>query len=418
MPTYKFNAIDNTGKKVKDTIDASTLAEATETIRGQGFFPTNIKEVKESKRKAKERESVISGKTRRKQSITIGGVSSKQLFSFTRQLSTLINANVPIIRSLNILESQLKPCLLKKSLGAIIDDIEDGSSLSDAMSKHKRAFSKIYVNTIKAGEIGGMLDAILVRLADFLEKMDRLKKKIISALTYPVSVIFIAGAIITGIMMFIIPGFVEMFEDMEIKGGLPVMTLMVMAASNFMVKYWYVLIGVPFGLFILKKLLSKIRKFRYIMDKMAFKIPIFGKIINKAVISGFCRTLATLTSAGVPILEAFINTKDATKNEVLVVAIDRIYDSVREGGTIGEPLRQSKITDEIVVNMVEVGEETGELDSMLVKVADNLDAEVDAMVEAMTSLIEPMLIVFLGGAIGFIVIAMFMPMIKMMESLG
>ena len=417
MPTFKYNAIDNTGKKVKGAINSSTLAEATETIRGRGFFPTNIKEVKESKKKTKESESA-GGKPRRKQGITIGGVSSKQLFSFTRQLSTLINANVPIIRSLNILESQLKPCLLKKSLGVIIDDIEDGSSLSDAMSKHRRAFSKIYVNTIKAGEIGGMLDKILLRLADFLEKMDRLKKKIISALTYPVSVIMIAGAIIAGIMMFIIPGFVVMFEDMEVSGGLPVMTLMVMAASNFMVKYWYVLIGVPFGLLILKKLLSKIRKIKYLMDKASFKIPVFGKIINKSVMSGFCRTLATLTSAGVPILEAFTNTKDATKNEVLVAAINSIYDSVREGGTIGDPLRQSKITDEIVVNMVEVGEETGELDSMLVKVADNLDAEVDSMVDAMTSLIEPLLIVFLGGAIGFIVIAMFMPMIKMMQSLG
>ena len=168
MPTYKYNAIDNTGKKVKDTIDAASLAEATETIRGRGLFPTNIKEAKVSKKKAKEKESASGGKVRKSQGITIGGVSSKQLFAFTRQLSTLINANVPIIRSLDILEDQLKPCLLKKSLGSIIDDIEDGSSLSDAMSKHKRAFSKIYVNTIKAGEIGGMLDAILLRLAEFL----------------------------------------------------------------------------------------------------------------------------------------------------------------------------------------------------------------------------------------------------------
>ncbi|MGR3219140.1 MAG: type II secretion system F family protein [Candidatus Anammoxibacter sp.] len=417
MPIYKYNAIDNKGKKVKDTIDAASLAEATETIRGKGLFPSNIKEVKVSKKKAKEKELAKSGK-RKSQGITIGGVSSKQLFSFTRQLSTLINANVPIIRSLDILEDQLKPCLLKKSLGCIIDDIEDGSSLSDAMSKHKRAFSKIYVNTIKAGEIGGMLDAILVRLADFLEKMDRLKKKIISALTYPVSVIVIAGVIIVGIMLFIIPGFVKMFDDMEVEGGLPVMTQMVIYASNFLVKYWYVLIGVPIALFISAKLLAKIRKVKYVMDKMSFKIPIFGSIINKAVISGFCRTLATLTSAGVPILEAFANTRDASKNEVLVSVIDSIYDSVREGGTIGEPLRKSKITDAIVVNMIIVGEETGEMDSMLVKVADNLDAEVDALVDAMTSLIEPMLIVFLGGAIGFIVIAMFMPMIKMMESLG
>lgn len=420
MPTYKFIAVNNIGKNVKDTIDAASTDEAMEKIREQGFFPTDIKEVKVSKKKGKDGKSVVNEKDKKKQSmsIAIGGVSSKQLNSFTRQLSTLINADVPIVRSLRILESQMKAGLLKKNLGAIVADIEDGSSLSDAMSKHKRAFSKIYVNTIKAGEIGGMLDEILLRLAEFLEKIDRLKKKIISAMTYPVSVIIIATGIIAGIMMFIIPNFVKMFEDMEIGGGLPIMTQIVINISNIMVNYWYFLIGVPFVLFILRKLLAKIRKIKYYMDRATFKIPIFGKIINKSAVSGFCRTLATLTSAGVPILEALTNTKDATKNEVLIAAVDNIYDSVREGGTIGDPLRRSKVTDEIVINMVEVGEETGELDKMLIKVADNLDIEVDTTVEAMTSLIEPLLIVFLGGAIGFIVIAMFMPMIKMMQSLG
>ena len=299
----------------------------------------------------------------------------------------------------------------------IVTDIEDGSSLSDAMAKHKRAFSKIYVNTVKAGEIGGMLDEILRRLADFLEKMDRLKKKIISSMVYPVSVIIIASGIITGIMLFIIPSFVKMFEDMEISGGLPMITMVVVNMSNIMVDQWYLLVGVPFGLFIIKKLLTKVRKIKYYMDLLSFRIPVFGQIINKAAISGFCRTLATLSNAGVPILEALTNAKDATANEALIQAINSIYDSVREGGTIAAPLRKSKITDEIVINMFEVGEETGELDKMLVKIADNLDAEVDAVVEGMTALIEPLLIVFLGGAIGFIVIAMFMPMVKMMSEL-
>lgn len=420
MPSYKYNAVNSLGKTVKNVIEADTVDQAKEKISNQGFFLTNIKESKGSKSKSKGKEYDATGSKKKKKpvSITIGGVSSKQLNGFTRQLATLINADVPIVRSLRILESQMKPGLLKKTLYTVVDDIEDGSSLSDAMSKHKRAFSKIYVNTIKAGEIGGMLDQILLRLANFLEKIDRLKKKIISALTYPVSVIVIASGIIAGILMFIIPNFVKMFEDMEIDGGLPMITQIVVNISNFMVKYWYILFGVPFGLLILRQLLAKIRMIKYLMDKLTFKIPIFGKIINKSTVSSFCRTLATLSSAGVPILEALTNTKDANKNEVLIRAIDDIYESVRGGGTIGDPLRKAKVTDEIVINMIEVGEETGELDKMLVKVADNLDAEVDATVEAMTSLIEPLLIVFLGGAIGFIVIAMFMPMIKLMQGLG
>ena len=408
MPTFKFAAIDKTGKKVKNTITANDINNAREKIREKNLYLSSIKEVKKG----------TGDKKKKSMGITIGGVSSKQLNIFTRQLSTLINADVPIVRSLNILETQMKPCLLKKNLMAIVDDIENGSSLSGAMVKHKRAFSKIYVNTIKAGEIGGMLDQILLRLADFLEKIDRLKKRIVSALAYPVSVIVIATGIIAGIMMFIIPSFVKMFDDMEVEGGLPMMTQIVIFISDFLVAYWYYLFGVPIGFLIFKKLLSKVRKIKYFMDRASFRIPVFGKIINKAAVSGVCRTLATLTTAGVPILDALTNTKDATKNEALVVAIEDIGDSVREGGTIGDPLRKSKVTEEIVINMVEVGEETGELDKMLVKVADNLDSEVDAIVDAMTSLIEPLLIVFLGGAIGFIVIAMFMPLIKLMQSLG
>lgn len=419
MPIYKYSAVDSMGKNVKNSVDAASIDEATDIIRGKGLFPSSVKEIKAAKGKgaAKEAARASGKKGKKKQGFAIGRVPSKQLNSFTRQLATLINADVPIVRSLKILEGQMKPGLLKNNLGTIVEDIEEGSSLSDAMSKHKKAFSKIYVNTIKAGEIGGMLDQILERLADFLEKMDRLKKKIISSMTYPVSVIIIAGGIISGIMMFIIPNFVKMFEDMEIGGGLPMMTQIVVNLSNMMVKYWYLLAGIPFGLFLIRKFLVKIKKIKYIMDRLSFKIPIFGKIINKATMSGFSRTLATLSNAGVPILEALTNAKDATNNEVLIKAINDIYDSVREGGTIGVPLRAAKVTDEIVINMVEVGEETGELDKMLVKVSDNLDAEVDATVEAMTSLIEPLLIVFLGGAIGFIVIAMFMPMIKLMQSM-
>ncbi|MGR3178933.1 MAG: type II secretion system F family protein [Candidatus Anammoxibacter sp.] len=419
MPTYKFNAVNKKGRWIKNTIDAVSSQEATKKIREQGYFPSDIKEVKTVKTRKKGK-AAVSIKEKKKQgiSITIGRVSSKQLTNFTRQLFTLIDADIPIVSCLRMLESQMKTCLLKKSLDMIIFDIEAGSSLSEAMSKHGKAFSKIYVNTIKAGETGGKLDEVLQRLADSLEKIDRLKKKIISALTYPASVILIAGVIITCIMIFIIPNFVTMFEDMAIEGGLPIITQMVMKISNIMVDYWYFLIGVPFALFVLLKLLSKIRKIKYIMDLATFKIPVFGALIKKSTISGFCRTFATLLDAGVAIFEALEHTKDVTNNEVLIIAINDIRDSVQKGGTIGEPLLESKITDEMTVNMIKVGEETGKLEKMLGKIADNLDSEVDTIVEAMASLIEPILIVFLGGAIGLIVIALFMPMIKLMQSLG
>lgn len=421
MPTYKYVAVNSLGKKVKDVIDAESIGAARDAISDSGLFPTNINELTGRARKRSKQTTAKGNAAKRGNAyggITIGGVSSKQLNSFTRQLSTLISADVPIVRSLKILESQMKMCLFKKNLHAMIVDIEEGASLSSAMVKHKRAFSKIYVNTIKAGEVGGMLDETLARLADFLDKVDRLRRKIISAMTYPVAVIIIAMSIVVGIMVFIIPNFVQMFDDMNVAGGLPIMTQIVVQISAIVASYWYVLIAFPFGAFILKGALSKIRRVKLVIDMAIFKIPLFGKLINKSAISTFCRTLATLIIAGVPILDALANTKDATKNEALASAIENIRRCVREGGAIGEPLRQSRIVDEMVINMIEVGEETGVLDKMLLKVADNMDAEIDATVDAITSLIEPALIVFLGGSIGFIVIAMFMPMIRLMQNLG
>ena len=417
MSIFQYSAVDNKGQTVKDRIEASSSDDAIAKIRSLGRFPTNVKEVR-LRQKAGEThtETTPPIKKRRKISISIGGVKSKELTTFTRQLSTLQDAGLPIIRGLKILASQMKKGLLKKTTLKVIEDVEGGSTLSGSLAKHPRVFDKLYVNIVKAGEISGALDIILQRLADFREKTERLIRKIISAMIYPTVVMVVAISILIGLMIFIIPNFAKIFEELNLE--LPTPTRMLITFSTILKTHWMFIPAVPFGAFVLYKILGKIKKTRLIIDKTKFKLPIFGAIINKSTVSRFSRTLATLTSSGVPILDALANVKDATGNAAMAQAIQNIHDSIRGGETITKPLRASKICDEMVVNMVEVGEETGELDKMLTKVADNYDDEVDRAVEAMVSLIEPMMIVFLGGSVGFIVIAMFVPLIKLMQGIG
>lgn len=414
MSTFQYSAVDKKGQTVKDRIEASSQEDAVAKVRSLGYFPTNVKEIRTSQKKASAPD--ITQKKRKEISISIGGVKSKDITVFTRQLSTLQDAGLPIIRGLGILESQMKKGLFKKTIRKVIEDVEGGNTLSGALAKHPRVFNKLYVSIVKAGEVSGSLDIILQRLADFREKMERLLRKIISAMIYPSVVMFVAGAILIGLMIFIIPNFAKIYEELSLE--LPAPTKMLITFSTILKTHWMFIPSVPFGSFILYKFLGKIKKIRLLIDKTKFKIPVMGKIINKSTISRFTRTLATLTSSGVPILDALNNVKDATGNAAMAQAVNRIHDSIRGGESIAKPLRDSNICSAIVVNMVEVGEETGELDKMLTKVADNYDDEVDRAVEAMVSLIEPMMIVFLGGSVGFIVIAMFVPLIKLMQSIG
>lgn len=417
MPIFQYSAVNNKGQTVKEKIEASTPDEAVVKIRGLGLFPSSIKEVKTRQKGDKASFGATSTKKKSKGiSINIGGVKSKDITAFTRQLSTLQDAGLPIIRGLKILATQAKRGLQKKTLLSVIEDIEGGSTFSEALAKHPRVFDKLYVNMVKAGEVGGALDIILQRLADFREKLEKLVRKIISAMIYPSVVMLAASAILIGLMIFIIPNFAKIFAELELE--LPLPTKMLIAFSMALKNNWVFIPTIPFGVIILYKLLGKIKKIRLIIDRMKFKIPVLGAIINKSTISRFARTLATLSSSGVPILEALNNVKDATGNAAMSKAIQNIHDSIRSGESITKPLRAAKICDGIVVHMIEVGEETGELDKMLTKVADNYDDEVDRAVDAMVSLIEPMMIVFLGGAVGFIVIAMFVPLIKLMEGLG
>lgn len=413
MPIFKYQAYDSNGTSIKDEVETVSYDEAIEAIRSKGYYPTSVKQFKDKivteSTTTKKRKKPLS-------SITIGGVSAKQINPFTRQLSTLQNADIPIVQSLTILETQMRRGLLKSAVGDIIADIKGGDTLSIAMSKHPKVFDKLYVNIINAGEISGTLDAILERLATYREKTQKLKRKIISAMMYPTTVILASCAILSAIMMFIIPRFAKMFQEMGV--ALPWLTAALISVSNFLFVYWYSIFGIPVAVFIIFKLIGKIDICRLIIDRLKFKIPVFGKLINKSVVSKFARTLATLISSGVPILEALNNVRNVTGNVAMSKAVNKIHDSIREGESISRPLKESKICEAMVVNMVEIGEQTGELDKMLTKIADNYDNDIDSLVESLTSLLEPFIVIFLGISVGTIVIALFLPLIKLMNSLG
>jgi type IV pilus assembly protein PilC len=412
VPTFQYEAMDHTGREVKDTIDAATQEEAQQLIRQKGFFVTKISE----RAKKTKRASAKKSSRRKKKSFTIGKISTKQLCTFTRQLSTLQDAGLPILRSLKILEGQCRPGVLKNALGDVIEDIESGQTLSEAFAKHPKAFDRLYCNMIKAGEAGGALEAILQRLADFKEKAQSLKRRIKGAMVYPVVVIFVACVIVGFILYFIIPKFEAIFKDFNLP--LPRMTIILIEASHFLIKYFYVVFMAPLFVWIFIKLMYRNRTGAYICDRVLLMIPVMGTIAEKSTVARTTRTLGTLVQSGVPILESLNIVRDTAGNAVFERAFNRIYESIREGETISQPLREARIVDDIVVNMIDVGEETGELDNMLNKIADNYDEEVETAVESLVSLLEPIMIVVLGGIVGFIVIALFLPLITLIQKLS
>lgn len=420
MPVYQYEAMDNTGLEVKDTIEAPSEADAQTIIKEKGFFVTKIAEKgrgkKQKKGPAGKGGAAKKGGGAKKGGFSIGGVRPKQLCTFTRQLSTLQDAGLPILRSLRILESQAKPGPLKASLDGVIEDIESGNTLSEAMAKQPKCFDNLYVNMVKAGEAGGALEVILQRLAEFKERAQSLKKKVQGAMIYPVAVITVAGLIVGFIMYWIIPKFKKIFLDFGTE--LPGITLLLMAISDFVVSYFYLFPAIPFALFVFVKIVRKNKKGAFIVDWISLRIPLLGKIISKSITARTCRTLGTLIASGVPILEAIVIARDTAGNMVFQRAFDSIYAAIREGETMAVPLREARIVDDIVVNMVDVGEETGALDNMLYKVADVYDEEVAVLVDALVSLLEPLMVIVLGLIVGFIVIALFMPLIKLLNDLS
>jgi len=411
MATFAYEAMNQAGQEIKDEIDAQSSEDALAKIRNLGYFPTRIREKGGAKAKA-----ASSGK--KKPSSGFGRVRLKQLTQFTRQLSTLQDAGLPILRSLKILEDQQRPGAMKTILRGVADDIEGGATLSEACARYPKAFNRLYVNMVAAGETGGVLDVILQRLAEFMEKAQKLKRRIIGAMIYPVVVVMFAAGIVTGIMVKVIPKFKDIFNDFGTT--LPGVTVVLITTSDWFVHGkppgWAVIMLGPVALFMLFKLIRSSQGGRYVSDVIFLKLPLFGGLIQKSSVARFTRTLGTLISAGVPILEAINITRDTAGNEVFARAMKSVHDSIREGETFANPLRAAKVCDGIVVNMIDVGEETGELDKMLLRVADNYDEEIDVAVSSLVSLLEPIMVVVLGSIVGFIVVALFMPLVKLIES--
>ena len=444
MSTYQYEALDSAGKPTKGSVEAGSSEDAIQQIRSQGYFPTSVRQDDEGggrksllggrgksggKKASKKKKKEPKAKDEKKKGIqikmpAIGGVSIKILTQFTRQLSTLQDAGLPLLRSLQILEQQQKPGKLKNILGEVVQDVEAGSTLSDSFAKHPKGFDRLYCKMVAAGEVGGVLDIILQRLANFMEKAARLRSRIKGAMIYPTVVVIIAVGIVTGIMYFVIPKFEEIFADFEIE--LPGLTNFLIKASSWvagnqpdqLVPGWSVIVASPFILVVLLKMLRKTNFGRAMLDWMILKIPVVGVLVEKTTVARFTRTLGTLVSAGVPILEAINITRDTCGNWVFERALQRVHDSIREGESFSAPLRESKVCDGIVVNMIDVGEETGDLDVMLMKIADNYDEEVDVAVQSLLSLVEPLLVVVLGSIVGGIVLALFMPLVKMIQSVS
>ncbi|MFA6135353.1 MAG: type II secretion system F family protein [Phycisphaerae bacterium] len=418
MPTFTYEAMNSVGQSVKGEISAATSEEAITKVRAMGNFPTKIKEkaLKKAGAGAKGRPAsaaASAGAKRRK----VGGISSKMLCQFTRQLSTLVNAGLPILRSLRILEQQQKPGPLRLAVRYVAEDVEGGATLSEAMARHPKCFDRLFTNMVRAGELGGVLDVILIRLADFMEKAQALKRKVVGAMIYPIAVISFAIVIVMGLMYFVVPKFTEIFKDMGQK--LPAITQLLLDTSTWIKGPGkYIIPGIPFGIYFLVKLIKSSQGGKFIIDNLKIRLPIMGTIVSKSSIARFSRTLGTLLAAGVPILEALTITAETSGNEVYMRALSKVRDGIREGESFAGPLKQARIVDPMVVNMIDVGEETGELDKMLSKVADTYDEETETLVGGLTSLMEPVMVITLGIIVGFIVIALFMPLVGMIQGMS
>lgn len=341
-------------------------------------------------------------------------VPSKELAQFTGRLETLVNAGLPLVRCLRILENQQKPGPLKDVVEAVADDVEGGAPLSEACAKYPQVFDRLYVNMIRAGEAGGVLGTILGRLAGFAKKKEAMKGQITSAMTYPILVVLFAGAILMLTMMVIVPKFEGMFESFGTE--MPALTAALLSLSRFLVEWWYAVLALPVLLVVLFRLLLRGEGFAMGVDRFKLAVPFFGMLAKKTLVARFTRTMGTLLSSGVPILEALSIVKASLTNRVVEEAIGNVHDAIREGETMAAPLAQSGLFDDMVVNMIDVGEETGQLDGMLTRIADDYEVELDVAVTVVFKALEPIMLLFVALVVGTIAFALFSPMLRLMES--
>ena len=430
MPVFQYSALDAQGVEVKDEIEALSQKEAISKIRNMGYFPTKVRASAAAKKGG-----ARAGAKPAKRRGAGGKVKIKNITQFARQLSTLQDAGLPILRSLRILEEQQKAGTFKKVIGYVSDDIEGGSTLSEALSRHPRAFDRLLVSMVAAGETGGVLDLILSRVADFMEKAQKLKSRVKSAMIYPAVVLTAAFLILLGLMLFVVPSFETAIAEMTDGEGLPTITNVVLGISEWIAMGpivpgldlqvygvplggWAVLIAVPFIVMFLLRFTRRFRGGRLVLDSIKLKVPVVGQLTSRVSVTRWTRTLGTLIGAGVPILDALNVTRETAGNEVFANMLGKVHNSIRQGDTFAGPLRQSKTVDLIVSNMVAVGEETGDLDKMLLKVADNYDEQVDVLVASLMSMLEPIMIVVLGAVVMTIVLAIFLPMIGIITNLS
>ena len=416
MPLFAFTAVDAQGKTHQGTVEANSAADAATAIKKQGRFPTNIAETTAAAGKAKGKGFSLS--------FSLGGggagtgkVPAKILTVFTRQLSTLISAGLPLLRSLRTLSKQEKNANLKKIMGALAESVEGGTTFSEALSQHPKAFNKLYVNMVKAGELGGVLEIVLTRLAEFAEKSQRIRGKVTSAMVYPAVVLTIAVGIVTFLMLFIVPKFEAIFKDMLGGRPLPAITQIIMDLSRFIQGNFLLIGGALAVAGVGLRFALRLPGIAAAVDNYKLKLPLFGDMLTKTSVARFSRTLGTLVSSGVPILQALQITRDTAGNERVSAAIESIHDNVKEGESMVAPMEASQIFPPMVVSMVQVGEETGQLPDMLTKVADVFEEEVDVAVAGLTSLLEPVMIVMLALIVGTIVVALFLPLITIIQDL-
>ena len=416
MPLFAYSAVDAQGKTHQGTLEVNSAADAAAAIKKKGQFPTNISETT----------AAASGKAAGKGfsfKFSLGGgggtgkVPGKTLTVFTRQLSTLISAGLPLLRSLRTLGKQEKDANLKKIMLGLSESVEGGTTFSEALSQHPKAFNKLYVNMVKAGELGGVLEIVLTRLAEFAEKSQRIKGKVTSAMVYPLVVLTIAVGIVTFLMLFIVPKFEAIFKDMLGGRPLPFITQMIMDLSRFIQGNFLLIAGVIIVAVFATRFAMKMPGVAAAVDNYKLKIPLFGDMLTKTSVARFSRTLGTLVSSGVPILQALNITRDTAGNLRVSKAVESIHDNVKEGESMVTPMEASGIFPPMVVSMVQVGEETGQLPDMLTKVADVFEEEVDNAVSGLTSLLEPVMIVLLALVVGTIVVALFLPLITIIQDL-
>jgi type IV pilus assembly protein PilC len=426
MPRFTYVALDSRGQESTGLVEAASTNEAIGQLREAGFFPTNVYEEgkgsrvegKGTKRAAKaaraphlreKRKGIVLFQRKK--------VKPKVLMIFTRQLATLIDSGLPLLRGLNVLAKQERDKVLKNTIEKLADSVQGGSTFSESLAQYPLIFNDLYVNMVKAGEVGGVLELVLSRLAEFQEKAAKIRNKVAAAMVYPLIVMTMAIAIMGFLLVFIVPKFEAIFHDMLGDRPLPAITTFVINVSRFVQAHWLVIVAIIFALIAGYKFANRTARGKSTIDGTKLRFPLFGDIIRKTAISRFSRTLGTLVTSGVPILQALNITRETSGNMVIAHAIGQVHEAVKEGESIVQPLEASGAFPPMVVSMIDVGEETGQLPEMLLKIADVYDDEVDTSVAAMTAALEPIMIVLLALVVGTIVVALFLPLISIIQGL-